>query len=91
MRLLFINPNTKTGLRTHCMPPIGLIGLATILKSKGHKVKLIDAYANRLSDEQILNKVSNLKPEFIGMSLSSLDLDEVYHLSFYATTWLCKC
>lgn len=73
MRILLISPHLSKGeLRTDKMvavyPPLGLCYLATILKKKGHKVKLLDAEVLRLTKQQIKNEVLSFKPDMVGIT-----------------------
>ena len=73
MKILLISPHLSKGeLRTDKMvavyPPLGLCYMATILKKKGHKVKLIDAEVLRLTKQQIKDKVIMFKPDIVGIT-----------------------
>ncbi|NIM47046.1 MAG: radical SAM protein [Candidatus Aenigmarchaeota archaeon] len=53
-------------------PPIGLLYIASYLKSKSnHEVKVIDAYCSNETENQFLNQIKKEKPDVIGLSCTS--------------------
>lgn len=67
MRVLFINPRTSKYTRS-ISTPLGLLSIATYLKSKGCTVKILD----RTIDKTDLNKViDTFKPDIAGISMIS--------------------
>lgn len=59
------------------LPPIGLGYIATQLKKKNIKVKLIDAVASRLSLKDLLIRINKVKPKFIGLNIFTTNYDLV--------------
>ena len=52
-------------------PPLNLSYVASITRQAGHKVKLIDAHALKLSKKQVLAKISKFRPDILGFMLTS--------------------
>ena len=65
MKILLISPST---LRKPDFPPLGLVFIGTVLEKKGHKVKILDATAQSLSDEAIIQIAKKYNPNLIGIS-----------------------
>jgi len=65
-------PNIKAVADNYgVFPPLNLSYVAAILKSSGHKVRLIDANALRLSKEEILERVKEFKPDIIAFTITT--------------------
>lgn len=52
-------------------PPIILAYVAAIIEHSGHEVILIDSYVQRLKKEQVLARLTQFNPDFIGFRLES--------------------
>lgn len=52
-------------------PPLGLAYAASILENAGHKVKIIDANALKLSKEETLRQIKRFKPDMLGFMLTT--------------------
>ncbi len=52
--------------------PLGILYLSSYLKKKGHNVQLIDAEAERLSEESIIERLKLFHPDCIGMSITTV-------------------
>jgi anaerobic magnesium-protoporphyrin IX monomethyl ester cyclase len=75
MRVLLINPamNMKklgrfAGL-LEPMPCIGLAYIAAALEAHGCHVRVIDMFAEKLSGEEVVDKVAAFEPELVGMTV----------------------
>ena len=67
MRVLFINPSV--GYYTRALSnPLGLLSIATYIKTNGHEVKLEDRCVNKSNINKLLD---SFKPDIIGVSLMS--------------------
>jgi radical SAM superfamily enzyme YgiQ (UPF0313 family) len=51
-------------------PPLGLLYVAAILEKHGHKVMVIDAFAQRLSMKDVLKKLRAFNPDMLGFMLT---------------------
>ncbi len=49
-------------------PPLGIASIATILEKKGYSVDIIDANAENLTVDGIYSRLTQAKPDFIGIS-----------------------
>lgn len=52
--------------------PLGVYYLASFLRSKGYEVKVVDAEAEKLSKENVLDQIGEFKPDYIGISSSTV-------------------
>lgn len=50
-------------------PPLGLAYIAAALKNDGVNVEIIDSLAENLTEEELLNKIRNISPEIIGITV----------------------
>lgn len=67
--ILCTSPSKETDFR---WPPIGLLYIASYLKSKGdHEIQVIDGFSGRINDEQFLSQIVSDKPDVIGLSCTS--------------------
>lgn len=62
-------------------PPLQLAYLAAALEQKGHKATIIDGEAAQLTIQQIIDQVTKLAPQLIGLSATSIDFDRCVKLS----------
>lgn len=76
--VLFIYPpisfSEKSALSAYS-PPLGALYLATILKKDGHEVHVIDVEAEKLSLEQVIERVKSINPEVVGLTCLTYTLD----------------
>lgn len=47
------------------VPPLGMVYLAALLRDKGYEANFIDANILNMSKEQIINKLNELKPDYV--------------------------
>jgi len=65
-------PNIKAVADNYGLfPPLSLAYVAGILQHAGHKVKLIDANALRLSKLEVLKKVRNFNPDLLAFTVTT--------------------
>tara|TARA_B100000315_G_scaffold248201_1_gene277809 strand:+ start:1893 stop:3350 length:1458 start_codon:yes stop_codon:yes gene_type:complete len=85
MKILLVYPSwtgqygiwAHFGRRQGTWPPLNLALLAAILEREGHEVEIIDAEAERLSEEKTINKCLEVKPDVVGLS----GMSPFFHLS----------
>lgn len=65
VRVMLINPNTKFNARSVSIP-LGLISIATYLKTLGHDIILLDRSVKKID---ISKEVDNFKPDVAGVSV----------------------
>ena len=68
MRVLFINPAMEKYTRQVSFP-LGMMSIATYLKSNGHVVKIID---RTIKTTKIEKELESFKPDIVGVSVYSL-------------------
>lgn len=72
MKVALINPTPMSGENEkyygQSWPPLGILLVGTILKNRGHEVKLLDQASNNLSFETVLSWVKETDPDVLGMS-----------------------
>lgn len=71
MKILLINPSAKNARGTNpstIYPPIGLLYIATMVKSPSNSVKVVDMNATRKGDEFVLNLIKDELPDIVGIS-----------------------
>jgi len=56
-------------------PPLNLCYLASSIEKEGHTAKIVDAEAEGLSINEILNIAKLFKPDLIGITATSVDFD----------------
>ncbi len=67
MKIMLINPNLPVFLRIPSLP-LGLMSIASFLKSYGHDVKLIEPIVQKVD---IKNSILEYNPDIIGISVMS--------------------
>jgi len=58
-----------------CMPPLNLMSMASVLLRGGHEVKIIDLYAEGLSEEEFLARAREFGPELAGFATYTASFD----------------
>ena len=81
MRTLLINPETP---RIHNMGgansfPLGLGYIAAVLE-KDHNIEVIDMGAEKLNDDSLMDKISEINPEIIGISANTLSFQNAIQI-----------
>jgi len=62
------------------LPPIGLGYIATILRNNKFSVSLVDAIANRIPLESLIEILKSHKPEYVGVNIFTTNYDLVKEL-----------
>ncbi|MFA6291318.1 MAG: radical SAM protein [Victivallales bacterium] len=52
--------------------PLGILYLSSSLKKLGHEIRLIDAEAERLSDDSVIERLKDFRPECVGISITTV-------------------
>ena len=58
-----------------CMPPLNLLYIAAVLARGGHEVKIIDLYAEGLSEEEFLSRARAFGPQLAGFATYTASFD----------------
>lgn len=77
MKIMLIHPNLRKiilerGLdrfMTPALPPLGIAYLAAFLRPHGYEIRIVDAYAENLSEEEVFLQIKRFMPEVVGFSL----------------------
>ena len=64
-----------------CLPNIGVTYLASSLEKAGLRVGIIDANAEQLNDDQVLARLQQDMPGFVGMSSTSVNVNRALKLA----------
>lgn len=87
MKVLLVNPNSKFinshRLYRQFLPPVAPLGLAyiaAILEANGVDTSIIDMFANKISQKQILEIIKDTKPELVGFSVLTPVVNDVNDL-----------
>lgn len=82
LKVLLVNPRATYAyeIAQKCYPPLNLLYLATALKRAGHDVRVLDANALRMGDEDILQEARNYDPDLIGSPLYTEIMAPVYRM-----------
>lgn len=86
--VVFINPPlsmkerygaiAKGGRNT---PPLGLCSLASVVREKGYKTDIIDAAVLNYGFGDVVKKIVNLSPKYIGITASTVAIDHAGKLA----------
>jgi anaerobic magnesium-protoporphyrin IX monomethyl ester cyclase len=76
MQVILINPNSSLinnswAYRKFCSPiaPLGLCYIAAALRKKGIDVSVIDQFATKISNKDLIDLIKRKKPELVGFSV----------------------
>jgi|GEM_PF-212918 len=73
MRILFINPNTRSlGTLLTVYPPMGLLYMSSTLTSAGHEVRVIDADIDDIGEADLRKAVLDYGPDMVGITMNAL-------------------
>lgn len=78
MNILLINPDA---VRKPDFPPLGLLSIGTVLKKKGYQVKVLDAAAQSLTNETIIQMAKNFKPDLCGITTLIVNEKQSFRLA----------
>ncbi len=71
-RIILVNPCYQRSVQAIAQisigPPLGLAYLAAVLEKEGYPVDIIDANAERLSNEEVIRRVLEFKAEVVGLT-----------------------
>lgn len=88
MKILLLIPPTdltrsygKLKSFSNPQPSIGIAYIAAVLRDNGYDVKVVDAYVNQYTLEEIMDIVNRYAPDIIGMSVLTPSADVVYEIS----------
>jgi radical SAM superfamily enzyme YgiQ (UPF0313 family) len=90
MKVLLINPPLQNAVKTfdsyftmnavNIFPPANLLSLGTVLRKKtNHAVRILDAYNDNLSFEEITAEVAKEKPDVVGVPAHTVTFYDCLH------------
>lgn len=75
MKILLINPNStiakSDSIYSRFVPPVapsGIMYIAATLLKEGIEIVVVDQYANKISNDELVEKISRESPELVGFS-----------------------
>lgn len=88
MKVLFINPPSKNEIiscnpkiikeERGCEPPLGILYLAGYLENHSqHKISVIDAQVEKLSYQELKQRIEKISPDIIGITAMTFTLIDV--------------
>ncbi|MGQ4915393.1 MAG: B12-binding domain-containing radical SAM protein [Candidatus Asgardarchaeia archaeon] len=81
MKVLLISPPTITPVKEVldiANPPLGLGYLASVVRQKGHDVKIIEAIGENLTFDDIKRKVLQYDPDVVGITATTAMIPDAY-------------
>lgn len=81
MKVLLISPPFPANLRKerlrsgYVLPPLGLAYLAGALENHGHVVSILDAWTLDLTQQAVIKKVNDKKPDIVGITCDISRID----------------
>jgi anaerobic magnesium-protoporphyrin IX monomethyl ester cyclase len=68
-------------LINRCLPPLGLASLAAVLERNGIPVRILDTAALGLSQEEIIRRVTDLNPGWVGITSTTVEINHSLRLA----------
>ena len=53
----------------NCLPPLGVLSIASYVRNQGFSVKVIDVHAEELSPHEIRKRIRQYWPKYVGISV----------------------
>lgn len=79
MRIILVQPPIAMSERKqityaniHQQIPLGPLYILAYLRENGHEVAFLDADTERLTEEETISRIKEFKPDFIGLSVTTL-------------------
>lgn len=63
------------------LPSIGLLGLASVIRKLGHRVKIVEAASSNLSYEESLRRILDFRPDIVGFTAVTSSIYKAARLS----------
>lgn len=96
MKVLLINPNYREVYKyvskeaTMISPPMGLAYLASYLRENKIDVKILDACALNLDNNQIVEEIKNYNPNFVGITAATNTINLAYKIANSISDFNCE-
>ena len=56
---------------TNCLPPLGILSIASYLESMNYTVRVLDVHAERMGPAELSAKLREYQPRFVGITVLS--------------------
>jgi len=53
----------------NCLPPLGILSIASYVESRGHSVRVLDVHAEKLVDTEVAARLRAARPRIVGISV----------------------
>lgn len=85
MRILLINPNSRRKFGrsesvSSIIHPLGLAYIAAVVRKEGYEIKILDAEALDLNDDEVLKVIDHYGPSVIGFGVKTPSINKVFNL-----------
>ena len=91
MKIVLINPSPVLGDKEHFYgqkwPPLGVTLLGTILKEKGHYIRLLDQASSGISFDDVLKWIKMIDPEVVGITTFTVGFLAAIKISEMVKKW----
>lgn len=87
MRVLIVAPNRERIV--HPVPPLGPLYLSSLLKQRGHEVRIVDLMFSQTPMEDVEKNVREFEPQVAGISIRNIDT--LFSKNVYALPALKDC
>lgn len=78
-KILLINPKAEESREKYL--PLGLAYIAAVLEKAPFNVKVIDANATQVEDNQLINEVGKINPDIIGLTAMTGNIEYVWKIA----------
>ena len=62
-------------------PPLGLMYISSVLRQKGHDIRILDMRLDRLKPEEVVKKFKDFKPDIVGFSTLTLEANLMHRVA----------
>lgn len=59
----------KRAILQNCLPPLGILSIASFVEAHGYSVRILDVHAERLDDTEVVARVTEARPRYVGISV----------------------
>jgi anaerobic magnesium-protoporphyrin IX monomethyl ester cyclase len=81
-RVLLVSPERHFTMSSEMYPSGALLLLGTMLKKRGHEVKMVHMVADRVSEDELVASVlREFKPDIVGITVSTFQVKQAKSLS----------
>jgi len=59
----------KRAILQNCLPPLGILSIASHVEAHGYSVRVLDVHAEQLDDGEVVSRVTEVRPRYVGISV----------------------